>query len=255
MQADKDNLLANAPQNGKMKIVKNESNIIADLQSQKARIESDLQSIQYNARRELEDIAARQKQAIEAKFKEQAEKRAEMFEQADLLKARADELPIGSSRQLEFLTKAENLKRSAKSIVLPDDEVDCEQGVITPTWYARNRTVIMALVTSMVLAGAFWIVMKWIKVEDPQAVPYDATTFQKFLVTACFFSALQALKSFAILIYYPAVHLFKSNVQEPNFDFSNYFKNKLTPIQQVCISLFIPCWFALEFVLLFSAKF
>jgi hypothetical protein len=238
------------PSNGRMKVV---PDIVTDNQLEQRATDLHSQEIALAAAREklrLDKLEAEKVRIVTLR-----EQRAELNQKAKLLKARSAEFSIGSNQQLMLLQQAQNFETEASEIHLPGDTEPETIETKNPGYYARNKNMLMALFTSAILAAAFWYVMRWIKVEDPQAVPYDATTFQKFLVTACFFSALQALKSFAVLIYYPIIHLFKSNVQEPDFDFSLYFKNRLTPIQQVCISLFIPCWFALEFVLLFSAKF
>lgn len=243
--------------NGKADAVTVAESKLAEINARKKALEAEFAKEEIDAKAILDEIELKKKEAYQIQQVNLKEKRDELLAHAEILKTHADEMPGGSDKQIELLAKSRLFQNQAKEIHLDSDPQTTQtpdDNEVSAGWFARNKNLIMALLTSVLLAVASWYVMRWIKVEDPQASPYDGTTFQKFLVTLCFFCALQGIKYLSVVIYYPVIHRFKSNVQEPSFDFSLYFKNELTPIQQVCISIVIPFWFALEFILLFSAK-
>jgi len=125
--------------------------------------------------------------------------------------------------------------------------------ILKKSFYQRHNFWVGII--TIICTFVFFGMMQLIKVDDPEAAVFDATAYQKFFLVASLFSAVQLIKLLTMFVFFPFVYEFMNNEISPEFDFGVFFKTRLTPFQQICISTFLLSWHSLEFILLYSVKF
>jgi hypothetical protein len=212
------------------------------------------------AEEELQRLEEDEKQAALEKIIEDKKKKAELLAQADAFEADSREHGLAKEDVLARKAWAKEARVAAAAIVIEGEEkpelifAEPVENLIRLNWLDRNRNALTTVVC-LLLVGLFFGLMKFIREEDPEAIVYDSSAFQKVFLALSIFSILQLLKIFAVRLFYPMIYRFKNNRESPEFDFSKYFKEELTPLQQICVSLFISSFFSLEFIMLLQVKF
>lgn len=210
-----------------------------------------------NAQAELQAIAVEEAQAIAKKIEDDKVRRAELIAEAEEYETSSKEAGLSREDVKNRLTWAKQARADAAKIIIPGEEFlaapDVEP-IAKLSLIDEYRNTLMAVI-SVLLVGVFYGAMGLIKVEDPEAIVYDSSAYQKIFLVLSIFCILQLVKILAVRLFYPMIYKFKNNREMPDFDFSKYFKEELTPLQQICVSLFISSFFSLEFIMLLQVKF
>ena len=207
------------------------------------------------ARQKQIDLQEKQQEAFQLKRQQKFDERDSFLKNAERFRKQSLEAGISREEAQRRLDWAEEQQVLADAITAEIDPqtMQTEEPIKKKSFF-KSHNFLVGLI-SIVCTIAFFSMMKWIKVDDPEAAVFDATAYQKFFLVASLFSAVQLIKLLTMFVFYPFVYEFMNNEVAPDFDYGIYFKTRITPFQQICISTFLVCWHSLEFILLYSVKF
>ena len=201
------------------------------------------------------ELQEKQEEIIKLKRLQKFDERDSYLKNADRFRKQSLENGISreeAQRRLDWADEQQSLADAITNEIDPQP-LQIEEPIKKKPFF-KSHNFLVGLI-SIVCTIAFFSMMKWIKVDDPEAAVFDATAYQKFFLVASLFSAVQLIKLLTMFVFYPFVYEFMNNEVAPDFDYGIYFKTRITPFQQICISTFLVCWHSLEFILLYSVKF
>lgn len=201
------------------------------------------------------ELQEKQQEILKLKRLQKFDERDSFLKNCDRFRKQSLEAGISreeAQRRLEWAEEQQNLADEITNEIDPQP-LQVEEPIKKKSFF-KSHNFLVGLI-SIVCTIAFFSMMKWIKVDDPEAAVFDATAYQKFFLVASLFSAVQLIKLLTMFVFYPFVYEFMNNEVAPDFDYGIYFKTRITPFQQICISTFLVCWHSLEFILLYSVKF
>jgi hypothetical protein len=207
------------------------------------------------ARQKQIELQEKQQEVFQLKRQQRFEERDSFLKNADRFRKQSLETGIAREEAQRRLEWAEEQQILADAITAEIDPQPLEvEEIIKKKSFLKSHNFLVGLI-SIACTIAFFCMMSWIKVDDPEAAVFDATAYQKFFLVASLFSAVQLIKLLTMFVFYPFVYEFMNNEVAPEFDYGIYFKTRINPFQQICVATFLICWHSLEFILLYSVKF